>query len=156
MASAVVAFACRCRTVDLRFNVYVLSVIEREQPHVFDWQSYDYTPADFENRVNSGIRGLGFITGFPGITKIFRYPSQIETVVDVGCFDVRLFEGVSSDRGEGYYEFACYAKAVIVADAYHAWPNAKTAPDYLKFFSTSTDPPFAWPGKLATYLNSAE
>jgi hypothetical protein len=156
MASAVVAFACRCPTVDLRFKVYFLSVIEREQPHVFDWQSCDYTPDDFENRVNSGIQGVGFITVFWRITKVFRYSSQIETVVDVGCLDTRSFEGVSSDRGEGYYEFACYAEAVIVADEYHVWANAKTAPDYLEVFSASTDYPFAWPGKLATYWNSAE
>jgi len=56
----------------------------------------------------------------------------------------------------GCYEFACYAEAVIVADEYHAWANAKTAPDYLEVFSASTDYPFAWPGKLATYWNSAE
>ena len=126
MASAVVAFACRCPTVDLRFKVYFLSVIEREQPHVFDWQSCDYTSDNFENRVNSGIQGVGFITAFWRITKVFRYSSQIETVVDVGCLDTRSFEGVSSDRGEGYYEFACYAEAVIAADEYHAWANAKT------------------------------
>ena len=56
----------------------------------------------------------------------------------------------------GCYEFACYAEAVIVTDEYHAWAAAKAVPDYLEVFSPSTDYPFAWPGKLATYWNSAE
>ena len=56
----------------------------------------------------------------------------------------------------GCYEFACYAEAVIVTDEYHAWAAAKAVPDYLEVFSASTDYPFAWPGKLATYWNSAE
>ncbi|MEE2611534.1 MAG: hypothetical protein VYB24_05055 [Pseudomonadota bacterium] len=43
-----------------------------------------------------------------------------------------------------------------MTDEYHAWAAAKAVPDYLEVFSASTDYPFAWPGKLATYLNSAE
>ena len=140
-----------------RFKVYFLSVIGREQPHLFDWQSCDDTPDDLTNRlVNSGIQGVGFITAFPHITKIFRYSPRAETVVDVRCLDTRSFEGISSDRGEGYSEFACYAEAVIVADEYHAWAAAKTVPDYLEVFSTSTDYPFAWPGKLTTYWHFAQ
>ena len=77
-------------------------------------------------------------------------------VVDVGSLDTCSFEGVSSDRGGGCYEFACYAEAVIVTDEYHAWAAAKAVPDYLEVFSPSADYPFAWPGKLATYWNSAE
>jgi len=76
--------------------------------------------------------------------------------VDVGYPDTRSFEGVSSDRGGGCYEFARYAEAVIVTVEYHAWAAAKAVPDYLEVFSPSTDYPFAWPGKLATYWNSAE
>ena len=77
-------------------------------------------------------------------------------VVDLGSLDTCSFEGVSSNRGGGFYEFACYAEAVIVTDEYHAWAAAKEVPDYLEVFSASTDYPFAWPGKLATYWNSAE
>ena len=76
--------------------------------------------------------------------------------MDGGALDTRSFEGGWSTRGGGGYEFACYAEAVIVTDEYHAWAAAKAVPDYLEVFSASTDYPFAWPGKLATYLNSAE
>ena len=74
----------------------------------------------------------------------------------MGYPDTRSFEGVSRDRGGGCYEFACYAEAAIVTDEYPAWAAAKAVPDYLEDFSASTDYPFAWPGKLATYWNSAE
>jgi hypothetical protein len=140
-----------------RFKVYFLSLIRKEPSHLFDSQSCDDTPDYFDNRlVNSGIQGVGFITTFPHITKIFRYSPRAETIVDVRCLDTRSFEGISSDRGEGYSEFACYAEAVIVADEYPAWAAAKTVPDDLEVFSTSTDYPFTWPGKLDTYRHSAQ
>ena len=101
MAGAVVASACRCPTVELRFEVYCLSVIGKEQSHLFDWQSCDYTSDDFENRVHSGIQSVGFITAFWRITKVFRYSPQTEMVVDVGYPDTRSFKSVSSDRGGG-------------------------------------------------------
>ena len=140
-----------------RFKVYFLSVIGREQAHLFDWQSCDDTPDDFTNRlVNSGIQGVGFITAFPHITKIFRYSPQAETVVDVRCLDTRSFGDISSDRGDGYYEFACYAEAVIVSDEYGAWAVAQTVPEYLKTFSPSSDYLIASPGKLSAYWNHVE
>ena len=140
-----------------RFKVYFLSIIGRQQPHLFDWKSCDDTPDDVKRRlVTSKIQGIGFITAFPHITKVFRYSPQVETVVDVRCLDTHSFEDLSGDRGDGYHEFACYAEAVIVADEYHAWASAKTVPDYLKVFSASTDYPVIWPSKLATYWNAAE
>ncbi len=139
------------------FEVYFRSVIRKEESHLFEWQSCDDTPADFDNRlVNSGIEGVGFITAFPHITKVFGYSPQTETVVDVGYLDTHSFERVSSDRGERRDEHACYAEAVIVVDEYHAGAAAKTAPDDLKDFSRSIDYLFARAGKLANYWNLAQ
>ena len=138
-----------------RFKVYFLSVIGRRQPHLFEWGSCDDTPNAFKSRLlNSDFRGIGFITAFPHITKVFRYSPRVETVVDVRCLDTRSLKDISSNRGDGYCEFACYAEAVIVADEYHAWARAETVRDYLEVFSASTDYPVVWPGKLATYWNT--
>ena len=140
-----------------RFKVYFLSVIGRQQPDLFEWGACDDTPNAFKSRLlDSDFRGIGFITAFPHITKVFRYSPQVETVVDVRYLDTQSFESISGDRGDGYYEFACYAEAVIVSDEYDAWAVAQTVPEYLQNFSPSSDYLIASPGKLSAYWNQAE
>ena len=140
-----------------RFKVYFLSVIGRQQPDLFEWGACDDTPNAFKSRLlDSDFRGIGFITAFPHITKVFRYSPQVETVVDVRYLDTQSFEDISGDRGDGYYEFACYAEAVIVSDEYDAWAVAQTVPEYLKKFSPSSDYLIASPGKLSAYWNQVE
>ncbi len=66
------------------FKLYLLSIIDREEPTLYDWASSRLSISEFKVCFRErGYEGVGFVTAFPHITKIFRYAPEVETVVDV-------------------------------------------------------------------------
>ena len=137
------------------FKVYYISIIGREQPELYEWERCARTREEFERVFVAGAHeGIGFVTAFPHIAKIFRFAPSMETVLDIREFDTAGMRPKDCARGDGYHEFACYAEAAIAAEEYHAWAQATTVAEYLGFRCDRADFPLARNGKLAQYWNA--
>jgi len=135
------------------FKVYYLSLVGRDEPARYEWEHCARSPDDFAARLRAaGWDGVGFITAFPHLTKIFRFAPAVETVLHVRAFATADFAPLELERDDGYLEFACYAEAAIAADEYHAWAAAHTVEEYLGYFSPFTDGPVVSHAKLAAYV----
>lgn len=137
------------------FKLYHLSIIGRDEPAKFEWGRGAFTSQAHEALVrNSGWEGVGFVTAFPHITKVFRFAPAMETVLHVRAFQSPDLKPLDLARDEGFIEFACYAEAAIAADEYHAWARAATVADYLAYASPFDDGPIVSHTKLAAYAAS--
>lgn len=135
------------------FKVYYISIIGRDDPRKYEWEHCPLSPADFAIRLQSaGLEGVGFITAFPHITKVFRFAPAMETVLHVRAFSTADLTPLDLERDDHYMEFACYAEAAIAGDEYHAWAQAGTVEEYLASFSPFTDGPVISNTKLADYV----
>jgi hypothetical protein len=132
------------------FKIYYISIIGRDEPARFDWGRCAQTPAAFEALLaRSGWEGVGFVTAFPHITKVFRFAPSMETILHVKAFHTGDLSPMSLEREDGFVEFACYAEAAIAADEYHAWAKAATVEEYLQYRSPFVDGPVRSHRKLA-------
>ena len=137
------------------FKIYYLSIIGRDKPELYEWERCSISKDDFERRLISGdYPGVGFITAFPHIMKIFRFSPQMETVMDVKAFDPSTMTAIDCSRGDGYVEFACYAEAIIAADEYRAWAESASVSQYLDFICKEHDFPVAANSKMKEYWES--
>ena len=137
------------------FKVYYLSIVGRDKPELYEWERCAFTQEAFERRFLGGAHeGVGFVTAFPHITKIFRFAPAAETLLEVQAFDTCSMESRDCTRDEGYYEFACYAEAVIAGEEYRAWAASRTVVDYLAFVCPAVDYPVTTSGKLREYWRS--
>ena len=126
------------------FKLYYLSLIGRDEPQRFEWGYEPHSFKEFEQRfVRLGMEGVGFVTIFPHITKVFRWAPSMETVLHVRAFQTPTLQPMDLGREDGFVEFACYAEAAIGADEYHAWARARSVEEYLDTFSDFTDGPVA-------------
>jgi hypothetical protein len=136
------------------FKVYYLSVVGRDAPQLYEWPFCALSQTGFEQLVlASAHAGIGFITAFPSITKLFRFSPQKETVLDVSVFHSETLRPLDMGRGDGWGEFACLAEAEIAAAEYGAWAKAATVEDYLNFRCPLNDFPVGHHAKLRTYWN---
>jgi hypothetical protein len=134
------------------FKIYYLSIVGRDDPTKYEWEHSPLTIEDFETRLLAGdTEGVGFITAFPHIAKVFRFAPSMETVLHVRAFHTADLAPLDLAREDGYVEFACYAEAAIAAEEYHAWAKAATVEEYLAFRSDFDDGPVASHRKLAEY-----
>lgn len=135
-----------------RFKIYFVSIVGRDHPERYEWEHCGMVPADFAARFGAGAdEGVGFVTAFPHITKVFRYAPESEILQYVKAFNTRDFTPIDLARGEGYMEFACYAEAVLAADEYHAWAGSRTVEEYLSQWSPLVDAPIADNAKLQAW-----
>jgi hypothetical protein len=116
------------------FKVYYLSITGREKRELYEWDHAAHTREEFEKSfLSKGQQGIGFITCFPHITKVFRFSPANETVLDVREFTTVTVQPVDMARGDGFHEFACYAEAMIASREYTAWAKAASVEQYLKY-----------------------
>jgi len=135
------------------FKVYYISIIGRDNPAAYEWPHCPLTYAGVEAALAScGLEGVGFITAFPHILKVFRFAPSMETVLHVRAVATATLAPLDLVREDGYTEFACYAEAAIAAEEYHAWAQAEDVAAYLQFFSQFHQGPIRQHGKLAAYL----
>lgn len=134
------------------FKVYFLSLVGRDDPARYEWEHASLTPAALEERLRQAApEGIGFITAFPHITKVFRFAPSSETVLHVRAFHTRDLAPLDLAREDLYLEFACYAEAGIAADEYRLWAGAKTVAAYLQTFSGFDDGLIVNHAKLGEY-----
>ncbi len=135
------------------FKLYFFSLIGRDEPERFEWERSSLTPVAFEaNLSKMAPEGVGFITAFPHLTKIFRFAPSNETLLHVRAFHTHDLTPLDLARPEHYMEFACYAEAVIAADEYRQWASAGTVSDYLRSLSDFPDGPVVSHAKLGKYV----
>jgi hypothetical protein len=139
------------------FKVYFVSIVGRNQPRRYEWAhnslGQDTFLADFRQ---SAWQGVGFVTAFPHITKVFRYAPNAEILQHVAAFDTQTGKPIDLNRDGGYVEFACYAEALLAADEYRFWAEAETVDAYLEQFSDCTKATVGSHTKLAAYAAERE
>ena len=138
------------------FKLYYLDVPGRDDPSRYEWGRCGMKPEEFERLILSQpFEGVGFITAFPHITKVFRFAPSVETVLHVRAFHTQKLQPLDLGREDGYLEFACLAEALIANDEYRACAAAGSVRDYLQFFSDFAYGPVVSHTKLATYWGQA-
>lgn len=134
------------------FKLYFISIIGRDDHSKYEWKHSSLDRDEFANRLaTAGLEGVGFITAFPHITKVFRFAPSMETVLHVQAFHTATLAPLDLSRDDGYLEFACYAEAALATDEYHAWAIAQTVEEYLGYISAFVDGRVVSNTKLAEY-----
>lgn len=119
------------------FKIYFISIIGRSEPQKYEWGKTTVTMEQFrKNFLEKSPEGIGFVTAFAHITKIFRFAPSMETVMHVRAFNTADLSPLSLDREDDYKEFACYAEAVIAADEYRRWAEKASVEEYFKTWSS--------------------
>lgn len=138
------------------FKVYFVSIVGRPQPQRYEWDQCELSPDSFLAQFRQmPWAGVGFVTAFPHITKVFRFSPQAEILMLVAAYDTRTGKPINLDRGEGYVEFACYAEALLAADEYRFWAEAAAVPAYLVPFSDAGKATVESNTKLAAHVAAA-
>ncbi len=133
-------------------KVYYVDIPGRPNPERFEWDRCGRPRAHvLDGLARAGVDGVGFVTAFPHITKVFRFGPNPEIVLHVRAFKTDEFSALPLERSEGYYEFACLAEAVIAADEYRFWAAARTVEEYLDHWCNWSEAPIVDHGKLGRY-----
>ncbi len=134
------------------FKIYFASIVGRDKPERFEWDQSTLTPVQFEGIFKQfAMPGVGFVTAFPHIAKIFRFGPASETILNVRAFSTPDLSNLALLRDDGFMEFACLAEALIAADEYGAWAKAASVEEYLQSWSAHADMPVSSNTKLAEY-----
>ena len=134
------------------FKIYYVSITGRAKPELYEWEHCLHTQTDFEQDfLNRAFEGIGFVTAFPHISKVFRFSPYAETVLDVIEFNTIKMQPKDCSREDGSHEFACFAESVISAEEFVAWAKAATVAEYLKFRCSKTEFSIFSNQKLAEY-----
>ena len=137
------------------FKVYFVSIVGRENPARTEWGLCGLDKDQFLDAFRaSGVEGVGFVTAFPHITKIFCYAPKSEIIQHVRAIDTKTGNPINLERGGGFMEFACLAEALLAADEYAAWAEAASVEEYLAFTSAVKDAPVRDNAKLRRYFEA--
>ena len=138
------------------FKVYYVDIIGRSDPKRFEWDAGGRDRSTIARGLaHVGVSGVGFVTAFPHITKVFRFAPSAETILHVKAYSSADFSEINLARDSGYVECACLAEAVIAADEYHLWAEAQSVEEYLERWCEWPLSPIADNAKLARYVSCA-
>ena len=133
------------------FKVYFLDIVGRANPELYEWDRCAATRDGFLAALPRVADGVGFVTAFPHVVKVFRFGPHAETVLDVQGFRTPDLSEYPLARGDGTFEFACLAEALIAADEFAFWAAAADVGEYLGRWSSFASGRIADPGKLSRY-----
>ncbi len=134
------------------FKIYALEIPDRPEPRRYLWSRSGMSIREFAAAFReAGHQGIGFVTAFPHITKVFRFSPAAETTLLVRALDTRTLAPLALERGEGYLEFACLAEALIAADEYRLWAQAGSVEEYLEGWSSFREGEIRAEAKLWRY-----
>jgi len=134
------------------FKVYFFSITGRPSPETFEWAKNPLSQEAYLKHFQECCQeGIGFVTAFPHITKVFRYFPKAEILMTVAAFRTQTWTPVNLDKGDGFMEFACLAEARIADAEYRAWAKAATVEEYLAQMACLDDSPIVVKDKLKNY-----
>jgi hypothetical protein len=145
------------------FKVYFCDIVGRKEPARTVWAQCGLAKADSSSEALAKVdflkglgkiesaEGVGFVTAFPHVMKVFRFGPEAETNCNVRGWSTMDLKPLDLARSDGYVEFACYAEAAIAAEEFAYWAAAKSVEEYLGRFCRSADWPVAQNDKLAAY-----
>ncbi|MBI3948164.1 MAG: hypothetical protein HY321_19760 [Armatimonadetes bacterium] len=134
-------------------KVYFIDIPGRSTPERFEWDRCGRPRAGLvEALAGAGVEGIGFVTAFPHITKVFRFGPNPETVLHVRAYRTEDLADLPLERGEGYVEFACLAEAIIAAEEYRFWAAARSVAEYLDRWCDWPESPIVDHGKLGRHF----
>lgn len=134
------------------FKLYYVSLTGRDKPENYEWPRAALSRDAFEASLAAlAPEGVGFVTAFPHITKVFRFAPSAETILHVRAYKTADLSPLALARPGDNLEFACYAEAAIAADEYHKWASAGTVEEYLAYFSPFQCGAVKDAAKLAAY-----
>lgn len=137
------------------FKLYYVSLLGRGKPEPYDWATAGIKQDAYEAALaRLAPEGVGFITAFTPITKVFRFAPSAETIMHVRAYDSATMEPLDLARPGHYLEFACYAEAELAAEEYRAWAGAPSVEKYLSTFAAFAGGKVASHDKLAAYAAS--
>jgi hypothetical protein len=138
------------------FKVYFCDIVGRKEPARTVWAQCGLAKADFLKSLAKIVsaEGVGFITAFPHIMKVFRFGPEVETNCHVRAWSTQDLKPLDLARGEGYIEFGCFAEAAIAAEEFANWASVKSVEEYLGRWAISANWPVARNDKLAEYWPS--
>jgi hypothetical protein len=137
------------------FKVYFIDIVGRANPERTEWDRCATSRDGFLAALPRVADGVGFVTAFPHIAKVFRFGPHAETVLDVRGFRTPDLSEYPLARGDGTFEFACLAEALIAADEYGFWASAADVAGYLGRWSGFASGRIVDPGKLGRYWQAA-
>jgi hypothetical protein len=145
----------RCADGISAFKIYYVSIPGRDKPEAYEWPQSPLAREVFEAALlKLAPEGVGFVTAFPHITKIFRFAPSAETILHVRAYKTADLSPLSLERPDSYLEFACYAEAALAADEYQEWAAAASVEEYLAYFSPFAGGAVADNTKLAAYVEN--
>ena len=125
------------------FKVYFVDIVGRDDPSRCEWAHCGQTHAQFIERLKElAPEGIGFVTAFPHITKIFQFGPSPETNLYTHAYKTSTFEELPLDYS-GATEVACAAEALILAEEFKSWLAAQTVDEYLGMATEAGDAAFA-------------
>ncbi|MFA6930798.1 MAG: hypothetical protein WCT05_10760 [Lentisphaeria bacterium] len=134
------------------FKIYYCSIIGRATPERFEWQRSSISKEKFAADFAADAReGIGFVTAFPHIAKVFRFAPKAETLEHVCAFKPEDGSPISLVREDGFYEFACLAEAVLANDEFNFWASSDSVGEYLEQRSRMKQFEVSNPAKLKQY-----
>lgn len=138
-------------------KVYYVDIVGRPEPKRTVWAECGMSPEAFMEALldAEGVEGIGFITAFPHITKVFRFGPESEVCANVRAWDTKSMAEIDLTRSQGYVEFACLAEAAVAADEFGFWAECRTVDEYLDRWSDYVDGPIACHNKLLSYWEGA-
>lgn len=136
------------------FKVYFIDIVGRDNPERYEWAASKLSKEDFLERVKSAhAEGIGFITAFPHITKIFVFGPGAETNLYTNAFKTRDFSKLDLNYS-GSTEVACAAEMAIGAAEFDLWLKAESVDEYLATFTRAGETKFKNHAKLYAYWRS--
>ena len=136
------------------FKVYFIDIVGRASPERYEWDRCPTSRDGFLAGLARIADGVGFVIAFPHVTKLFRFGPHAETVLDVRGYRTADLTEYPLPRGDGTFEFACLAEALIAADESSYWASAADVGVYLERWSPFAAAAIADHAKLARYWGS--
>ena len=135
------------------FKVYFIDIIGRDKPERYEWEASGLSIDDFLERVKgSGAEGVGFITAFPHITKIFVFSPGAETNLYTNAYKTPDLSPLDLTYS-GSTEVACAAEMSIGAAEFELWLAADSVQEYLAQFVDAGRTAFKNHAKLLAYCS---
>ena len=136
------------------FKVYFVDIVGRANPERYEWDRCPTSREAFLAAFSRVAEGVGFVTAFPHVTKLFRFGPHAETVLDVRGYRTADLAAYPLPRGDGTFEFACLAEALVAADESSYWASAADVKAYLDRWSPFAAAKVVDHGKLARYWSA--